>query len=147
VPKDEFIEIYLQLGLAHTVVGANEPTLEVAYGSIGKGDGRLRTFSKLRAEWLYASDMFKAGLNEACETLETVCIDGGTKCNVPGKQRDDRAGFEIGNHVHANSTGGLTTLFHGHQDESCPAILELSTPPQPGLLAANPRVINLNLAV
>ena len=59
MPKDEFIEVYLELGLAHTVVGSNEPPLEVAYGSIGKGDGGLRTFSKFRAERLDLSDMFK----------------------------------------------------------------------------------------
>jgi hypothetical protein len=45
VPKDEFVEVYLELGLAHTVVRANEPLLEVANGSIGKWDGGLRTFS------------------------------------------------------------------------------------------------------
>ena len=126
---------------------SNEPPLEVANGSIGKGDSGLRTFSKFRAERLDASDMFKAGLNETCETLEAVRIDGGTRCNVAGKYRDDRAGLGVGNHVHANSTGGLTTLFHGHQNESCPSILELPAPPQPSLLAANPRVINLYLAV
>ena len=80
MPKDEFIEVYLKLGLAHTVVGANEPPLEVANGSIGKGDSGLRTFSKFRAERLDASDMFKAGLNKTCETLEAVRIDGGTRC-------------------------------------------------------------------
>jgi hypothetical protein len=54
VPKDEFVEVYLELGLAHTVGGANEPLLEVANGSTGKRDGGLRTFSQLRAERLDA---------------------------------------------------------------------------------------------
>jgi hypothetical protein len=45
VPKDEFVEVYLELGLTHTVVGADEPLLEVANGSIGKWNGGLRTFS------------------------------------------------------------------------------------------------------
>jgi hypothetical protein len=45
VPKDEFVEVYLELGLTHTVVGADEPLLEVADGSIGKWNGGLRTFS------------------------------------------------------------------------------------------------------
>ena len=102
--------------------------------------------SSERSGW-NASDMFKTGLNETCETLETVRIDCGTRCNVSGKYRDDRAGLEVGNHVHASSTGGLTTLFHGHQNQSRSSILELPAPPQPGLLAANPRVINLYLAV
>jgi hypothetical protein len=147
VPKDEFIEVYLELGLAHTVVGANEPPLEVANGSISKRDRGLRTFSQFRAERLDASDMFKTSLNETRETFEAIRVDGGTRCIVPRKHRDDRAGLEVGNHVHANSTGGLTTLFHDHQNESRSSILELPAPPQSGLLAANPRVINLYLAV
>ena len=60
--KDEFVEVYLELGLAHSVVGANQPPLEVANGPIGKGYSGLRTFSQFRAEGLDASDMFKAGL-------------------------------------------------------------------------------------
>jgi hypothetical protein len=90
--------------------------------------------------------MFKAGINETCETLEAIRIDGGTKCDVSGKNRDYRAGLAVGNHVHASSTGRATTLFHGHQNESRSSILELPAPLQPGLLAANPRVINLYLA-
>jgi hypothetical protein len=45
VPKDEFVEVYLELGLTHTVVGADEPLLEVANGSIGEWNSGLRTFS------------------------------------------------------------------------------------------------------
>jgi hypothetical protein len=146
VPKDEFLEVYLELGLTYAVVGADEPLLEVANGSIGKWNGGLRTFSQLPAERLDASDMFEASLNQTDETLEAVRIDGGARCNVPGKYRDYRAGLEVGNHVHASPTGRVTALFHGHQNESRPSILELPAPFQPGLLAANPRVINLYLA-
>jgi hypothetical protein len=73
-------------------------------------------------------------------------MDGGARCNVPGKYRDYCAGLEVGNHIHASSTGRATTLFHGHQNESRSSILELPAPLQSGLLAANPRVINLYLA-
>ena len=97
--------------------------------SIGKGDSGLRTFSKFRAERLDASDMSKAGLNETCETLETVRIDGGTGCNVPSKYRDYRGRLKVRNHVHANSTGGSSALFHGHQNESRSSVLELPAPP------------------
>jgi len=60
VPKDEFIEVYLELGLAHTMVGANEPPLEVANRSIGKGDSGLRTSSKFRAERLVVGEEYLA---------------------------------------------------------------------------------------
>ena len=62
------------------------------------------------------------------------------------EERDYRVGLEVGNHAHADSTGSSATLFHCHQNESRPSLLELSAPPQSGLLAANPRVINLYLA-
>jgi hypothetical protein len=90
--------------------------------------------------------MFKAGRNKTGETFEAVRIDYGTRCNVPGKYRDYRTGLELGNHVHASSTRRVTTLLYGHQNESRSSILELPAPLQPGLLASNPRVINLYLA-
>ena len=43
--------------------------------------------------------------------------------------------------------GVLTTLFHRHQKEGRSSVLEMAAPPQPGLLTADPRVINLYLAV
>jgi hypothetical protein len=45
VTKDEFVEAYLELGLTHTVVGADKPLPEVANGSIGEWNNGLRTFS------------------------------------------------------------------------------------------------------
>jgi len=37
----------------------------------------------------------------------------------------------------------VATLFHGYQNEGPSSVLELPAPLQPGLLGANPRVINL----
>ena len=112
VPKYEFVEVNLELALAHAVIGANEPLLQVADSSIGKWDGGLRTLSQLRAERLGAGYMFKAGLLETFEALEAVRIDGGTGRDVPGEDRDDRVGLEVGNHVHASSTGSFATLLN-----------------------------------
>src|SRR5437016_13835528 len=86
--------------------------------------------------------MFKAGLTETCETFEAVRIDGGTGCNVPGKYRNYRAGLEVGNHVHASSTGRVATLFHAYQNEGRSSVLALPARLQRRLLAAHPRVIN-----
>jgi hypothetical protein len=145
VPKNEFVKVHLELSLAYTVVRANEPLLKVADSPIGKWDGGPSTFSQLWAERLDASDMFKAGLNQPCEAFETVRMDGGTGCKVTSKYRDYRAGLKVGNHVHAGSTGGSSTLLHSHQNERRSSILELPAPSQPGLLAADPRLVNLYL--
>ena len=82
MPKDEFVEVYLELGVTHTVVGADEPLLEFANGSIGKWNSGLRTFSEFQSERLGTGDMFKTNFDQTCETLEAVRIDGGTKRNV-----------------------------------------------------------------
>jgi len=89
--------------------------------------------------------MLKAGLNETCEAFETVRMNGGTGCNVTSKYRNYRAGLKVRNHVHAGSTGGSSALLHNHQNERRSSTLELPTPSQPGLLAADPRLINLYL--
>jgi hypothetical protein len=53
VSKHELIEVHLEFGLAHTVIGADEPLLQVASRSIGKRDGRFRALSQFRAKRLY----------------------------------------------------------------------------------------------
>ena len=45
--KNEFVEVNLELGLAHSVVGADQPLLEIANCPIGKWDSGLRTFAQL----------------------------------------------------------------------------------------------------
>ena len=64
MPKNEFIEVNLQLVLAHSVVGSNEPLLEVSDRPIGKRDCGLCTFAQLRSKRLVSNDMFKAGLRD-----------------------------------------------------------------------------------
>src|SRR5450432_3514467 len=94
--KDEFIEVNLKLGLAHSVVGANQPLLEVANGPISKRDSGFRAFAQLCSERLIASDVFKAGLRDAGEAFEAVRIDRGSRCDVLGKERNYRGGLESG---------------------------------------------------
>jgi predicted nuclease with RNAse H fold len=45
--KDEFVKVNLKLGLAHSVVGADQPLLEVANGPVRKRDSRFRAFAQL----------------------------------------------------------------------------------------------------
>jgi len=82
VPEDEFVEVDLELGLAHAVVCANEPLLEVADGSIGKSHRGLCAFSQFQTERLDAGDVFKTGLDQARETLEAVGVDCRARCNI-----------------------------------------------------------------
>jgi len=62
VPKDEFIEVNLKLVLAHSVVGSDQPLLQVSNRPIGKRDSGLRAFAQLRPERLATGDRFKTSL-------------------------------------------------------------------------------------
>ena len=146
VTKDEFVKVDLELGFAHTMVGSDQPLLEVADGPVGKRDNGLRAFSQLRAEGLGPNDMLVADLRQARKALETVGVDGGTGFNVLGQEGDYRRSLKVGNHRHADSTGGSPVFFHSHQDQRRPAVFELSASSESSLLTANPRIVNLYLA-
>ena len=45
MPKHEFVEVDLELVLAHSVVGADQPLLEVPNGPIGEWDSGLRALA------------------------------------------------------------------------------------------------------
>ena len=62
VSENEFIQVNLQLVLAHPVIGSNQPLLQVADRPVGKRDSGLSAFAQLRPEGLATGDMFKTGL-------------------------------------------------------------------------------------
>jgi hypothetical protein len=47
MPKDEFVEVNLKLVLAYSVVGSDQPLLQVSNSPIRKWHGRLRAFAQL----------------------------------------------------------------------------------------------------
>ena len=63
------------------------------------------------------------------------------------QERNDGLSLEVWNHSHANTAGPLTSFLHCDQDERRKPPFELPTSSQTGLLAANPRLINLYLTV
>ena len=69
VTKDEFIEVHLELVLAHSMVGSNQPLLEVSNRPIRKWDCGVRTFSQSRPKWLVPDDMFKSSLYKTGQQL------------------------------------------------------------------------------
>ena len=69
VPEGEFIEVDLELRLAHSVVGADQPLLEVSNSAIGKWDSRFGAFTEFGSQRLSAGNMFEPSFREALKLL------------------------------------------------------------------------------
>jgi len=59
VPKDELVQIDLQLGAANPVVSAEEPLLQVTNGAISEGHHGLGSLAQLGSQGLRARDMLE----------------------------------------------------------------------------------------
>jgi hypothetical protein len=76
VPKDEFVEVDLELSFTHSVVGADQPLLEISDSAMGKWDSRLRAFTECGSQRLSAGGMFEPSLRETLKALEAIVRTG-----------------------------------------------------------------------
>ena len=70
--EDEFVEVDLELRLAHSVVGADQPLLEVSNRAIGKWDSRLRAFTEFGSQRLSAGDMLEPSFGKTLKALKAI---------------------------------------------------------------------------
>lgn len=75
MPEDELIEIDLQLATAHTVVGADQPLLEVSDRTIGERGRGACAFAQVDLQRLLASNVPVTRFGEACEPRHLVSVD------------------------------------------------------------------------
>ena len=68
VPKDELVEVSLELRAAHAVIGANQPLLQIADRAIGEWHDRLRIRAERSPQRLLEGDMIEPRLLEPGET-------------------------------------------------------------------------------
>ena len=141
VTKDKLVEVDGKLGSAHTVVGADQPLLEIPNSSIGQGHYRFAA-ARLRPGHVLIPHCLKPG-----ERLQAVGTDGRTWSDLAAEEALDRDGPEVGNHLHADAAGAVAALFNGHQDEGRPPAFELAASAQPRLRAADPGLVDLDRAV
>ena len=100
MPEDEFVEVNLELRFAYSVVGADQPLLEVPDSAIGKWYSRLRAFPERGSQRLSASDMFEASFRETLKALEAIGVDGRSGRDVLVEEGDDGLASEIRNDFH-----------------------------------------------
>jgi hypothetical protein len=144
VPKDELVQIDLQLGAAHPVVGTDEPLLEVPDGTISERHHGFRSLVQLGSQGLSARDMVK-DLVQTREGLKAIGEDRRTGSNVLDEEVVDGGRFEVRKDGHAEAPRGLPVLLHRNQDECGSAPLELSAPAEASLDAADPCIVDLDL--
>jgi hypothetical protein len=104
VPEDEFVEIDLELGLTYSVIGANQPLLEISDSPIGERNSRLRALSECGSQWLSTGDMFEPSFRQARKALEAIGVDGRTGRDILVEEGDDGVALEIWDYSHAGTT-------------------------------------------
>ena len=67
--KYEFIQVNLELIATHTVMGTQQPLLEIANGSVRQRHYGLRAFPQVRWPRLDARHVLKAGLFQPSKAL------------------------------------------------------------------------------
>jgi hypothetical protein len=147
MPEHEFVEIGLKLGFTDSMIGTDQPLLEIPYGAIGEWNSRLRALSECRSQRLSAGDMFESRFRQPRKALEAIGVDGRTGRDILVEEGDDGAALEIWDRFHADATRTSATPLHCDQNQRCPSPFELSATAEASLLATNPRFINLYLAV
>src|SRR5260370_23042340 len=76
VPKDELVEVGLELRAADPVMSADEPLLEVADSAIGEWHHRRRTFAQFGSQRLSARDVLEARFLPASKACEAIGRNG-----------------------------------------------------------------------
>ena len=146
VSEDELVEVDLELTAAYAVVGANQPLLQVADGSVGQRHDRWGTFVQFRPQRLNAGDMLETHPFQAAERFEPIGVNGRTWGHVLHKEVVDGVGLEVGDDGHAEAPRGFSSPLDGGQGERRPTPLELAASSDTRLGSADPRVVDLDFA-
>src|ERR1700687_1761742 len=147
VPKDELVEVGLELRAADPVMSADEPLLEVADGAIGEWHHRWRALAQFGSQRLSARDVLEAEFLQASKAFEAVGMNGRARSNVLRDEAVDRRRPEVRDDCHTGTPRSSSALLNGYHDECRAAPLELAASSEPGLGTANPGVVDFYLAV
>ena len=141
VPKDELVQIDLQVMAAHTMVGPDEPLLQVANHSMDARQDRPSS----GADLLRAHDVVVACRLQATELFQSVGGDGRPMGDVPCGEVGQRGLAEIWDDSHPGTSRSGPPLFDSHGHERRFPAFQLPTPAQPRLRPSNPRVVEFDL--
>src|SRR5216683_5309676 len=95
VPKDELVEVGLELRAADPVMSADEPLLEVADGAIGEWHHRRRALAQFGSPRLSARDVLEAEFLQASKAFEAIGMNGRARSDVLRDEAVDRRRPEV----------------------------------------------------
>jgi hypothetical protein len=67
--EHKFVEIGLKLGFTDSMIGADQPLLEVSNSAISEWNSRLRALSECGSQRLSAGDMFESRFRQTQKAL------------------------------------------------------------------------------
>ena len=151
VPKDELIEVRLQLRAAHAMIGADQPLLEIPDSAVRQGHDRRRALAERLARRLGARDVRKARLGQAGEATQPVRVHRGARRDVLLHERRYRGRLEVAQDTHAHAARAITALpgallDHDQHRHGVPPF-QLAAPAEARLGTADPGIVRLDLPV
>lgn len=147
VPKDELVEIRLQLRAAHAVIRTDQPLLQIPDGAVCQRHDRPGPLAERRSQRLFERDVVEPRLLKTGEASEPVGVDRGAGGDVLLDQRRHGARFEIRDDAHPDTAGGVGSLFDGDQDRHCLTALELPAAAEAWLGTTDPGVVDFHFAM
>jgi hypothetical protein len=142
VSKHEFIEIYLKVPTAYSVVSAEEPLLEVSYCAIRERNGRRDALAEFGSWGLDSNNMFIAGPFKTSETLKTVRGDRRARKYIPTSEVVHCCALEVRDDLHPNAARRSSASLDCNQNQGCFTSFELAAAAETRLSAANPCLIH-----
>jgi hypothetical protein len=144
--EHKLVEVHLQLRAADAVVRADQPLLQVADRPVGQRDDRRDSTAQSRSDRLGMRDMALAFYRRGTKTRQAVGVQRRARCEMRREERFEGARVEIRDDRRAHTARDVAAFFNGQDQRGFPAF-QLPTPAEPGLRAANPGVIQLDVSL
>ena len=115
VAKNKFIEVNLKLRTADTVVGTDQPLLEIAERPVSQRDDRFGALAQLSCLGLYTRDMPIASFVQTRETLQRVGVEGRAWSDMLLDKATERGCLKVWDPSHSQPSRHLAAFLNGHQ--------------------------------
>jgi len=145
--EHKLVEVHLQLRAADAVVRADQPLLQVADRAVGERHDRRDSPAQGRSDRLRLRDMAIAFYRRGAKTRQAVGVQRRAGCDMSREERLEGARAEIRDDRHTHPARDVAAFFDGDQHQRGFPAFQLPTPAEPGLRAANPGVIQLDVSL